>query len=60
MLDRTDTPDAPWYVVPSDSKKYRNWAVAELLRATLDALDLHYPEPDLDLDALRLRLEPPN
>jgi PPK2 family polyphosphate:nucleotide phosphotransferase len=60
MLERTDSTDAPWYVVPSDSKKYRNWAVAELLRETLEALDLHYPEPDLDLDALRERLQPPN
>ena len=29
-------PDAPWYVVPADSKKYRNWAVAQLLRETLE------------------------
>ena len=27
MLERCDTQEAPWYVVPADSKKYRNWAV---------------------------------
>ena len=35
MLERCDTADAPWYVVPADSKKYRNWAVAQLVLETL-------------------------
>lgn len=56
MLERCDTLEAPWYVVPSDSKKYRNWAVARLLLETLRELDPHYPDSHLDLDALRERL----
>jgi PPK2 family polyphosphate:nucleotide phosphotransferase len=60
MVENCNTPTAPWYVVPSDSKKYRNWAVGELLRETLEDLDPHYPEPDLDVESLRARLQPPN
>jgi PPK2 family polyphosphate:nucleotide phosphotransferase len=60
MLERCDTPDAPWYVVPSDSKKYRNWAVAQLLLETLESLDPQYPQIDLDVPALKARLAPPN
>ena len=60
MLERTDTDDAPWFVVPSDSKKYRNWAVAELVRETLEGLDPQYPPSDLDVAALKARLAPPN
>lgn len=60
MLERCDTPDAPWYVVPANSKKYRNWAVAQLLLETLEELDPQYPELDLDVDALKQRLAPPN
>ncbi len=60
MLANCNTPAAPWYVVPSDSKKYRNWAVAELLRETLEELDPQYPCPALDVEALRERLQPPN
>ena len=60
MLERTNTGHAPWYVVPGDHKKYRNWAVGELLRETLEELDPRYPRPDLDLDDLRARLAPPN
>ena len=59
MLQNCSTDVAPWYVVPSDSKPYRNWAIAQILGETLTELDPHYPEPDLDLDRLRARLRPP-
>lgn len=60
MLQRCDTAEAPWYVVPSDSKKYRNWAVAQLLLETLESLDPHYPDVALDVPELRRRLTPPD
>jgi PPK2 family polyphosphate:nucleotide phosphotransferase len=60
MLERCDTSQAPWYVVPSDSKKYRNWAVGRLLRETFEELDPRYPDAVLDVAALRKRLAPPN
>jgi PPK2 family polyphosphate:nucleotide phosphotransferase len=55
-LRRTDTDAAPWYVIPSDRKWYRNWAIAALLAETLAELDPRFPEPDYDLDAERARL----
>jgi PPK2 family polyphosphate:nucleotide phosphotransferase len=42
---RTATPHAPWHVVPADSKWYARWAVATILVARLEALDLRWPEP---------------
>jgi PPK2 family polyphosphate:nucleotide phosphotransferase len=63
MLEHCSTAAAPWYVVPSDSKKYRNWAVAELLRETLEELDPRYPEGLFDAKAIKsfkARLAPPN
>lgn len=60
VLERCSTEAAPWYVVPADHKTYRNWAVAELLRETLVELDPYYPQPDLDVPALRARLAPPH
>jgi PPK2 family polyphosphate:nucleotide phosphotransferase len=53
---RTDTDAAPWYVVPSDRKWYRNWAIAALLAETLADLDPQFPKPDFDVDAERARL----
>jgi PPK2 family polyphosphate:nucleotide phosphotransferase len=55
-LRATDTDAAPWYVVPSDRKWYRNWAVAALLAETLDELDPRFPEPDIDVEAERARV----
>lgn len=59
-LAATSTDVAPWYAIPSDRKWYRNWAIAVLLRDTLRDLDLHYPEPDLDIAQLKRKLAPPN
>jgi PPK2 family polyphosphate:nucleotide phosphotransferase len=53
VLERCHTDVAPWFVVPADSKKYRNWAVGQLLRETLEAMDLHYPQPALDWNEIR-------
>jgi len=55
-LERCSTQHAPWYVVPSDHKWYRNWAVAQLLVEHLRALDLGWPPADFDVEAEKLRL----
>jgi PPK2 family polyphosphate:nucleotide phosphotransferase len=55
-LERTHTPHAPWYVVPSDHKWYRNLAVGELLLRALRAMDLQWPAADFDVDDERARL----
>ena len=56
-LERCNTDAAPWYVVPSDRKWYRNLAVAKLLLETLRGMDLSWPAPDYDVEAQRERLE---
>jgi len=55
-IERTNTDVAPWYVVPSDKKWYRNLAVARLLDETLADLGLDWPEPAFDLEAEKRRL----
>ena len=55
-LERTHTEHAPWYVIPSDRKWYRNLAVAELLLETLEAMDLDWPGPGFDLKAEQKRI----
>ena len=56
VLERCSTQHAPWYVVPSDRKWYRNWAVAQLLVEHLRALGLQWPAADFDVEAEKLRL----
>ena len=56
-LERCSTEHAPWFVVPSDRKWYRNWAIGQLLREHLRAMNLDWPKPDYDIDEQRARLE---
>ncbi|MFJ2756721.1 PPK2 family polyphosphate kinase [Nocardioides sp. NPDC087217] len=56
-LERTNTEYAPWYLVPSDKKWYRNLAIGELLLETLDRLDLDWPAPTFDVAEEKRRLE---
>ncbi|HEX8303547.1 MAG TPA: PPK2 family polyphosphate kinase [Jatrophihabitans sp.] len=55
----TSTEHAPWYIVPSDTKWYRNWAISQLLRDALLGMELSYPKADFDIEAARARLQPP-
>jgi PPK2 family polyphosphate:nucleotide phosphotransferase len=44
-IERTSTKDAPWYIVPSDHKWFRNWVVSRLLIEMLTEMDPKYPDP---------------
>ena len=55
-LELTHTEHAPWFVVPSDRKWYRNLAVAKLLHEALQSMDLDWPAADFDVEAERKRL----
>ncbi len=56
VLERCNTDHAPWYVIPSDRKWYRDWAVAQLLREHLIGLDLAWPEASFDVAEQKARL----
>ena len=56
VLDRCSTDIAPWHVVPSGHKAYRNWAVGTLLLEALRDLKLDWPAPSFDLEAEKARV----
>ncbi|MCF6377495.1 polyphosphate kinase 2 family protein [Nocardioides KLBMP 9356] len=56
VLERTSTQVAPWHVIPSDKKWYRNLAIAQLLLDTLRGLDLQWPEADFEVETEKKRL----
>ena len=45
-IRRCSTSWAPWYVVPADDKKVRNYLIARTIADTLDSLDLRWPKAD--------------
>jgi PPK2 family polyphosphate:nucleotide phosphotransferase len=42
----TATSDAPWFIIPANYKWFARMAVAEIIAARLNSLDLQPPEPD--------------
>lgn len=56
-LERTSTPDAPWFVVPADKKWFARLAVQQLLLEALRGLDPQWPLADFDPEVQRARLD---
>lgn len=54
-LGATASPWAPWHIVPADSKTHRNLMIARLLKASLQALPLRYPDLDPALAKLKVQ-----
>lgn len=53
MLEKCSTKHAPWYVIPSNHKWFRNLAVSRIIEETLDGMNLKLPAPNVDLDKIR-------
>ena len=49
-LRATSSEWAPWYVIPSDHKWFRNLAVGRIVASTLQQLDPQWPPPEEDLE----------
>jgi PPK2 family polyphosphate:nucleotide phosphotransferase len=53
-LSRCSTAAAPWYVVPSNRKWFRNLAVAGIVADTLEAMNPVYPPGEPGIEKLKL------
>ena len=54
MLKRCSTDVAPWFVIPSNKKWFRNFAVSQIIVEALEALDMKYPKPTCDVSKIVL------
>jgi polyphosphate kinase 2 (PPK2 family) len=52
-LSRCSTEHAPWFVIPSNHKWFRNLAIARIIVEQLEELNMRYPKPTVDLDHIR-------
>src|SRR5262245_27359856 len=52
-MERTSTQHAPWYVIPSNHKWFRNLAISQIIADTMDEMDLKLPTPHVDIAAMR-------
>ncbi len=56
LLNKTSTEWAPWYVIPSNKKWYRNLLIATIVRDTLVSMNMQYPAPPADLGQYHQRV----
>jgi PPK2 family polyphosphate:nucleotide phosphotransferase len=54
VLSRCSTPWAPWYVVPSNKKWFRNLSVSQIIVETLESLDMRFPKPSFDVSKMKI------
>jgi PPK2 family polyphosphate:nucleotide phosphotransferase len=55
MLHKTSTRHAPWFVIPSNHKWFRDLAVSQIIADTIENLDLQLPKPGVDLAKMQHR-----
>jgi PPK2 family polyphosphate:nucleotide phosphotransferase len=54
VLEATSTKEAPWYVIPADSKTNRNLLISRILLSTLKSLSLEYPPVPPDYHEIKV------
>jgi len=54
-LSRCSTPHAPWFVIPSNHKWFRNLAVSRIMVEALQSMNPKFPAPSVDMAEIRKR-----
>jgi PPK2 family polyphosphate:nucleotide phosphotransferase len=54
-LNATSSRAAPWYVIPSNHKWFRNLVVSQIMADTMQELGMTFPQPTVDLADIRRR-----
>jgi len=52
-IAQTSTKRAPWYVIPSNHKWFRNLAISQIVADAMDDMGLKLPPPRVDLAVIR-------
>jgi polyphosphate kinase 2 (PPK2 family) len=47
-LNKTSTEWAPWYLIPSNHKWYRDLVVSRIIVKVMEKMDLHYPRTKIN------------
>jgi PPK2 family polyphosphate:nucleotide phosphotransferase len=53
MLSRTSTRHAPWFIIPSNHKWFRDLAISQIIVNALEGLKMKRPKPTVDLVKIR-------
>ena len=52
-MSKCSTDHAPWYIIPSNHKWFRNLAVSQIIVTTLESLNMKLPEPTVNIEEIK-------
>ena len=52
-MEKTSTRHAPWYVIPSNHKWFRDLAISQIIVATMEEMELKLPPTQVNIDEIR-------
>jgi len=52
-FERCSTKHAPWFVIPSNHKWFRNLAVSSIIADALETMNIQIPKPTVDIEQIR-------
>ena len=52
-LGKCSTDYAPWFIIPANHKWFRNLAISKIVVETLEALDMQFPVPKVDIENIK-------
>ena len=55
VLNRCNSSTAPWFVIPSNKKWFRNLAVSQIIVETLERMNPKFPKPAFDLSKIKVK-----
>jgi len=53
VFDKTSTGHAPWFIIPSNHKWFRDLAISQIIVRQMEEMDMHVPKPTVDLGEIR-------
>jgi PPK2 family polyphosphate:nucleotide phosphotransferase len=53
VLNKTSTEHAPWFIIPSDHKWFRDLAISQIIIRQMEAMDMQLPKPTVNLAEIR-------
>jgi PPK2 family polyphosphate:nucleotide phosphotransferase len=52
-LARCSTEGAPWFVIPSNHKWFRDLAISEIIVSVMESMSIQLPQPTVDIEEIR-------
>jgi PPK2 family polyphosphate:nucleotide phosphotransferase len=57
IVSGTSVDHAPWYVIPANSRWFRDLAISEITRITMERMSLKWPKPSVEVEPARRALK---